>query len=136
MASVSNVDDRTQLLRRIARAWSVPVMVFTAIMVISHIIWPDTEPGSYPPVENLLPLAMTLSVAALGLAWRWEGLGGALNIGFYLLNLIGYWIINGRFLPLGAAATLALAIVPGPLFLVCWRHSRCRGAAGPDRAAT
>jgi hypothetical protein len=98
-------------------------MVITAIIVASHLIWPDTEPGSYPPVENLLPLSMVLCVASLGLSWRWEVLGGILNIVFYLLNLLGYWIINNRFLPAGVTATLGLAIVPGILFLICWRRT-------------
>ena len=96
-------------------------MVFTAIIVASHIIYPDTEPGTYPAVENLLPLSMALCVASLGLCWRWEFLGGLLNILFYLLNFLGYWIIRGRFLPVGVAATFGLAIVPGILFLICWR---------------
>ncbi len=121
MASINDANDRTKPLRRIARAWSGLLMIITAIIFVSHIIWPDTEPGSYPPVENLLPLAMVLSVASLGLAWRWELLGGMLNVVFYLLNLLGYWIIRGRFFPLGAVAILGLAIIPGILFVVCWR---------------
>jgi hypothetical protein len=121
MASLRRSDGWIRPLRRIARTWSGFLMVIIAIIIISHIIWPDTEPGTYPPEENLLPLAMVLCVASLGLAWRWELLGGILNILFYLLNLLGYWLINDRFFPLGAAAMLGLTIVPGILFLICWR---------------
>lgn len=124
------IEDRgTVRLRRVARIWSVVVIVFALVMGIGHIVSPEEVVEDYPPAENLLPLMMALSVLGLGLAFRWELLGGAMNVGFWLLNVLLYWIIKERFFPLGGLAALSPALVPGLLFLVCWWRSRSRGSA-------
>jgi hypothetical protein len=67
---------------------------------------------------------MCLSVAGLGVAWRWEGWGGAINVGFFLANLGLYRVLRGKFLPLRAVAIFSLVLIPGMLFLVCWWRTR------------
>ena len=125
MVNIENDGDRTtKRIRRVARIWSLVIIGFTLFMVIAHIVVPEPNTTDYPPIENLLPLAMCLSVAGLGVAWRWEALGGFVNIGFFMVNLGLYWYLRGRFFPLGAVATHSLAIVPGVLFLVCWWRSK------------
>jgi len=72
--------------------------------------------------KNLIPLTLILSVLGLGLAWRWEGLGGAINIGFFLANVaVHFWMISLRPYPYIIAIALP---TPGILFLVCWWISR------------
>ena len=116
-------------LRWIARIWSIVIILFTLIMLIGYAVnWIQTgtaDPHAmedYPPIENLIPITLILSVLGLGIAWRWEGLGGAINIGFFLANLaIGLWIISPRPYPYIIAIALP---TPGILFLVCWRLLR------------
>jgi len=68
------------------------------------------------------PPTLILSVLGLGLAWRWEGLGGAINIGFFLANVaVHFWMISPRPYPYPIAIALP---TPGILFLVCWWISR------------
>jgi len=75
----------------------------------------------YPPVENLIPITLGLSVLGLGIAWRWEGLGGAITIVFQLATLaVHHWLLSPR--PYPYPVTVALA-TPGILFLVLWRLS-------------
>ena len=125
MANTGDSADRaTRRIRWIARVWSAVIIVFTLVIVVTHMVVPDPNATDYPPIENLLPLAMCLSVAGLGLAWRWEGLGGTINVGFFLANLGLYWVIRGKFLPLGPVAILSLALIPGILFLTCWWRTR------------
>lgn len=125
---MANVGDRagraTRWLRRVARVWSIVVIGVTLLVVVAHLVFPEPGTADYPPAENLLPLAMCLSVVGLGVAWRWEGLGGAVNVGFFLVNLALYWVLRGRFLPLRAVGILSLAAIPGVLFLVCWWRMR------------
>ena len=116
-------DAVTLWIRRIARVWSIIVIAFTLFMFVAHIVGPDEHAvDDYPPIENLLPILMSISVFSLGLAWRWERLAGILNIGFFVVTLLLDWIIQGSFLLLRGGAILLLAVVPGVLFLVCsWR---------------
>jgi len=123
-------DRATRWMRRVARVWSLAVIGVVLAVVVAHLIVPGPGEADYPPVENLLPLAMCLSVAGLGVAWRWEGLGGAINVGFFLVNVGLYWLLRGKFFPLWGLAPLSLAIVPGVLFLACWWRSR-----GPSSGA-
>ena len=116
-------------LRWIARIWSIVIIVFTLIMLIGYAVnWVQTgtaDPHAmedYPAIENLIPLTLILSVLGLGLAWRWEGLGGAINIGFFLACLaVHFLLISPRPYPYPIAIALP---TPGILFLVCWWMSR------------
>jgi hypothetical protein len=85
---------------------------------------PDPYATDYPPIENLLPLVMCLSVAGLGLAWRWEGLGGAISVVFFLADIGLYWAIRGKFFPLRGLPILSPVLITGLLFLVCWWRTR------------
>jgi len=68
----------------------------------------------------LMPLTTVLSVLGLGLAWRWEGLGGAINIGFFLASLaVHFWMISPRPYPYPIAIALP---TPGVLFLELHLH--------------
>ena len=116
-------------LRWIARIWSIVIIVFALIMLIGYAVnWVKTGTADpyamedYPAIENLIPLTLILSVLGLGIAWRWEGLGGAISIGFYLANLaVHFWMISPRPYPYPIAIAL---LTPGILFLVCWWISR------------
>lgn len=110
-------------LRKVARIWSVVIFVITALIFIGEASFPLTE-GDYPPIENLMPFLMFFSVVSLGLAWRRELLGGVLNIVFFIVNFILYWIIRGRPFPFGALAILSLTIVPGVLFVISGELTR------------
>jgi hypothetical protein len=121
----AKADRATTWLRRIARGWSLAVMGVALLILIGNIVSPDPYAAeSYPPIENLMPLSMLVSVVGLALAWRWEALGGMLNVAGFVANLILFWAIRGEFLPWGVALPLSLVLVPGILFLLCWWRSR------------
>jgi hypothetical protein len=122
----SPADRRTKWIRRIARTLSVMIIAFTVVMIVGHLLVPDPHEVDYPPIENLLPLMMTLSVLGLGIAWRWEGVGGAISVGFFLAHLAMFWAIRQEFFPLGALATLSPVFITGMLFLVCWWRTRSK----------
>ena len=108
----------------IARIWGLLILIITALVIVSHIIAPDTEPGTYPPSENLIPLSISISVLGLAVAWKWKLLGAIINLGFFGLNLLIYWLINGYFLAIQVILVLSPIFIPGILFLVCWFLSR------------
>ena len=129
MARTGDSDDRmTKWMRWVARVWSIAVIGITLVMIIGHVLLPEPSATDYPPIENLLPLLMCLSVVGLGVAWRWESLGGAINVGFFLANLGMYWAIRGKLMPLSGAVVLSLALVPGILFLACWWRTRSQSS--------
>jgi len=120
----SRGDRRTKWMRRIARISSVVIIAFTVVMIVGHLFVPDPHEVDYPPIENLLPLMMSLSVLGLGIAWRWEGVGGAISVGLFLAHLAVFWAIRQEFFPLRALATLSPVFITGMLFLVCWWRTR------------
>ncbi len=114
---------RLRILRWIARVWSVLVAIITILLFLG--------PGSglneqVPPTEWLV-MGLVQGIPALGLllAWKWEGFGGSLCLGSFLLGLLLDFILHGY----GPGWTillflLAVWVTPGILFLVCWRESR------------
>jgi hypothetical protein len=136
MTAISDTDDRATIwIRRIARIWSSPIIIYSLLMVIGY-AWnwvtigkadPYTVEG-YPLIEALPPILMFISVLGLGVAWRWDGLGGAITLVFQLATLLLLLIqrpLNQDFSRSVIPYLMSLVItIPGILFLVCWRRSR------------
>ena len=136
MTNVSDTGDRaTKWIRWIARIWSSPIIVYALIMLTGY-AWnlvtigkadPYTVEG-YPLIEALPPILMFLSVLGLGIAWRWERLGGAITLVFIfavLLLLLIQRPITHDFYRSAIPYLMSMVIaIPGILFLVCWWRSR------------
>ena len=136
MTNLSDTGDRaTKRIRWIARIWSFPIIVYSLIMLTGY-TWnlvtigkadPYTVEG-YPLVEALPPILMFLSVLGLGIAWRWERLGGAITLVFLFAVLLLHLIqrpINHDFYRSAIPYLMSTVIaIPGILFLVCWWRSR------------
>jgi len=111
--------------RLAAKIISVPVILFTLFMFVAHLVGTDEHAvADYPPIENLLPVLVTLSVLCLGAAWRWEILGGLLSLVLYFMNWLLYWIINGYMFPLWAMPPFIPLILCGVLFLLAGLKTR------------
>jgi len=136
MANIINTDDRmTRWMRRIARIWSSPIIVYSLIMLYGY-AWnlmtigkadPYTVEG-YPLVEAIPPILMFLSVLGLCIAWRWERLGGAITLVFQFAAL---WLlqiqrpINHDSYRSAVPYLMSMVIIiPGIFFMVCGRRSR------------
>ena len=132
-------DDRrhraTKWIRWIARVWSFPIVVY-ALLLFAGYAWNWVTTGvadphaveNVPFLEALPPIFLLLSAVGLGLAWRWELLGGTISAVFVLAALAVLLIdrpITHDFPRSAIPYLLSLIVaVPGILFLVCWRRSK------------
>ena len=137
MTNNSDTGDRgTKMIRRIARIWSFPIIVYSLMMLAGY-AWNLVTIGKadpyavegYPLIEALPPILMFLSVLGLGIAWRWERLGGAISLGFLLatlVSLLSQGPITQDFSRAAIPFLMSLVIaIPGILFFVYgWRSSR------------
>ena len=132
MANIKYTGDRvTKWIRWIARIWGTIIIAFALLMFIGN-IWNWMKTGkadpntvdNYPFIENLIPITLGLSILGLGIAWRWEGLGGVITIVFQLVTLaVHHWLLSPRLYPYPLTITIA---IPGILFLICWWRTRRR----------
>jgi hypothetical protein len=125
----------TKRIRWVARIWSLPILVFALLIFVGY-AWSWVTTGvadpyaveDYPPIEALPPIFMFLGILGLGVAWRWERLGGTIVIVFQLavLSLLLIQTPLTHDFPRLALPYLLSTIVaiPGVLFLVCWWRSR------------
>jgi len=128
-------DRATKWIRSIARIWSLPLMG-GALLVLVGIAWSWLTAGvadpyaveDYPPTEALPPIFMFLSILGLGIAWRWERLGGTIALVFQLAALPFLFIhspLTQDFPRLAIPYLLSMMVaIPGVLFLVCWWRSK------------
>jgi hypothetical protein len=115
---------RIAILRKIARIWSLVIIGLGILLFIAETIESQTtELAPYPWFENLIPVTLFLSVVGLAVAWKWEGIGGGMAVGFAVVNLLIY-LATGRSKVAAVALILAPVVLPGLLFLTCWRHSK------------
>jgi len=82
----------------------------------------------YPLVEALPPILMFLSVLGLGIAWRWERLGGTISLVFQIAALMVLLIhrpITHDFCWSVIPYLMSMVIaIPGILFLAYWFRSK------------
>ena len=128
-------DRVTKWMRWIARIWSVPIIVFALLFLVGT-AWNLATTGvadphaveGYPWTEALPPIFLFLSILGLGIAWRWERLGGTIAIVFQLAVILVLLIqrpITQDFPRLAVPYLLSMIVaIPGVLFLACWRRSK------------
>ena len=136
MINVSDTGDRAaKWMRWIARIWSTPIIVYSLMMLVGYawnwVTIGKADPYSvegYPFVEALPPILMFVSVLGLSIAWRWEGIGGAITLVFYIATLILLLFqrpLTHDFYRSAIPYLISMVVaIPGILFLVCWRRSR------------
>ena len=121
---------------RIARIWGAVVIALVLLVFVSA-VWNLVTTGAmdpyhvedYPPIENLPPLFSFLSALGLLIAWRWEGIGGAIALIFQLATLpvlLVHWPITEGFPDylLAPYGVWLIILIPGVLFLLCWWKKR------------
>jgi len=116
--------------RLIARIWSVPVIVYSAMMLTGYFInWVTTGQADpyavedYPFIENLPPIFMFLATLGLGVAWRWEKIGAIINLSFCVATLpilLFHWPIQEGVRNVVPYIILMVVATPGVLFLWHW----------------
>lgn len=129
-------DRATKWIRWVARIWGALIVVYVLLMLIGYgWNWVTTGVADPHAVEDV-PLItyvglalMVLGALALGIAWRWERLGGTITVSsqlvFFTLHLIeGPARLDPHFV-VPCLMSIIVAI-PGILFLVCWWRSRKR----------
>jgi hypothetical protein len=136
MADINDSGDRgTKLIRRIARIWSAPIILYS-LMQLTGYAWNWLTIGKadpyavegYPFIEAVPPILLFLGVIGLAIAWRWERLGGAINLVFTLAVVAVLLItrpLTEDFFRSAAPYLISIVVaIPGILFLVYWRRSR------------
>ncbi len=124
----------TKRIRLIARILTTPITAYALMMIIGYtIIWIITRTAdpyaveNYPFVENLPPIFMFLAIVGLAIAWRYEKIGGIINIVFCTLAMLVF--ISYKAISLEAQFIVPLVLIffialPGLLFLIAWHRSR------------
>ena len=111
-------------IRGVARIWSVLVWLLALILLVGTRNSPPTSNLVNTPLDILIPLSLLISLIGLGIAWRWEGWGVIINIGFYLAILPLYWLIHREWIHFSIMVGLSPVILPGVLFGVAWFLSK------------
>ena len=135
MTNTNHQDDRAaKWLRRIARLISIPLILYAFLLFVGY-AWswittgvPDPHAAEdYPFIENLPPWFMFIAIVGLAMAWRWEKIGGIVNLVFCLLTvpvLFIHWPLSGDARYLMPYILLLIISFPGILFLLSWQRSK------------
>jgi hypothetical protein len=107
----------TLAIRWAARVWSIASIGFVLLIAVGEVLYPHAPPPATLRDWAGLFLFPFGTCLGLMLAWRWEGLGGAIATGSLLGFYLVMWMRDGR-LPGGPYFVLVAA--PGILFLAAW----------------
>lgn len=121
MASMQPKRSRSNLLRWIARIWSLLVVAFVVLMIFSPDPYATGEPV---PMEDWVMLGFWgLAVLGLLIAWRWERAGSILTLAVMPAREVAWVLIKGRWMVEFLIAWVFL-VTPAVLFLLAWRLDR------------
>jgi hypothetical protein len=107
--------------------WAARLLSLLSIgVLLLFIIGEGFNPLHLAPRELLLSLFFPIGVLlGMGLAWRWEALGGTLTIGSLLAFYAVHWLGSGQF---PGGVFFALFASPGLLFLLAALTARPKAA--------
>jgi len=139
MAIIKSVNEKhTKWIRWTARIWSIILIAYALLLFIGYgwnlITTGKADPNAmenYPFIENLPPLFMFAAILGLGLgfAWKWEKIGGIINLSFCLATLpilFIHWPIPQDSRYIMPYLLLLIVAIPGILFLISHKRSKMK----------
>ena len=102
------------MIRWIARIWGSSILVFVLFFLFADIFGTEKGGGIRDVKEVIVAITGIIAIIGLGIALKWEGLGGLLII----VGLIGLFIV--RFDLLSNPYIIGGIAPPGILYLVYW----------------
>ena len=103
-----------------ARIWTVLVWAMALILLLGP------RAGESLPAQggNAIPALLLVSLAGLGIAWKWEIWGAALNLGAFFAMVPVFRILHGEWMQPAILVALSPAIFPGILYALAWGMER------------
>ena len=109
------------IIRWIARVWSILIFLVALLIVVV----PDPNVVQPVPLTDWIELGFYwVVILGLLLAWRWEGLGGAIALAGIVGHAVAFRIFRDTWFV--QAIPVFILGLPGILFLLCWALSRSR----------
>lgn len=121
--------NRTNTLRWLARIWGTLILAFVLFFLLAHIFGEESSEELRNALRNAREVITFLlfpigTVVGLGIALRWEGLGGLIAT----ISVIGLFILRPDLI---SAPWLILGIAPpGILYILYWFLSRLESDTG------
>lgn len=120
-------------IRWTARIWGGLIIAWVLLIIIgisiNLITEGEADPHSeedVPVTEYAGPILFFLSAVGLGLAYKWEGIGGAFVVVFQLLFIISQFIFRGPSMKGSFVFPIMLSLfvmLPGLLYIAYCRRS-------------
>lgn len=109
----------TTMVRGGARILSALILLFWGFFIVAHLLGDEGRSSRPLTIRDYIILTiMVISLAGLGVAWKWELIGAAMTLGAVLIGVVANWR--------AFASPLALFPLTAGLFLLCWLMSRTR----------
>jgi hypothetical protein len=123
-----------KVIRWTARIWGALIILYVSIIIIgiiySLITTGEADPHAeedIPLIEYSGPVLFSISTIGLAVAWKFEGVGGAIVVLAQVLFMILHMVQE----PISAEASFIFpmllsifVMIPGILFLISWNGSR------------
>src|SRR5262245_53664778 len=93
----------TIAVRRSARILSALILSFWGFFIVAHLVGEEGRSSRPLVMSDYISLtAMVVSLAGLGVAWKWERIGAAMTLGAVLIGAIVNWrsLVPGALIPL------------------------------------
>jgi len=103
-----------------ARIWTLLVWALALILLLGP------RAGESLPAQggNAIPALLLVSLAGLGIAWKWEIWGAALNLGAFFAMVPVFHVLHGEWMQPAILVALSPAIFPGILYALAWGMER------------
>lgn len=123
-----SLDRSSKWIRRVARIWSIPIIVFVVVFLLGT-LWSEITNAPPDPyaveditfAEQLPPIFIAVSTLGLALAWRWEKMGGIFSLvftGIMYITLLIQGPLPTEFRTLTPYLLGLIVLIPGILFVI------------------
>ena len=102
------------VMRWIARIVGTSMLIFTMYFIMAHLIGDNGASSVMSTTDKLSSTFGLISLLGLGLALKWEGLGGMITT----LGMVGFFIVRPDLI--AEIKFVGAVLTPGLLYLAYW----------------